>query len=131
MKALRMIPGPLLAALALLMAPLRLPALDFEECRLVAKGLPAAFAECANFEVPENPADPSSPPLDLFVARVAALTATPQPDPLVLINGGPGGSSVDLYLQARAAFGPSLLDRDIILLDQRGEQKRVVVEVGV
>lgn len=97
-----------------------LAALELEECRLEADGLPAAFAECGIFEVPENPLDPSSEPLPLFVARVPATTATPQPQPLVLINGGPGGSTVDLYLQARPAFTPTLLDRDIILLDQRG-----------
>jgi pimeloyl-ACP methyl ester carboxylesterase len=58
--------------------------------------------------------------LELFVARIPALTATPAPDPLVLINGGPGGSGVDLYLQTRGAFEAIRRERDILLLDQRG-----------
>src|SRR5690606_18589881 len=58
--------------------------------------------------------------LTLFAARIPALTAAPQPDPLLLIAGGPGQSAVDLYLQMRRAFEPVRLERDIILLDQRG-----------
>jgi pimeloyl-ACP methyl ester carboxylesterase len=95
-------------------------ALELEQCRLERDGLPAAFAECGRFAVPEDPNQPGSPPLELFVARVAALTATPAADPLVLINGGPGGSSVDLFLQSRSAFAPTSRDREIILIDQRG-----------
>ena len=109
-----------LAALLLAAPTFELSALELEECRLAAEGLPAVFAECGLFEVPEDPLDPASAPLPLFVARVSATTATPRPDPLVLINGGPGGSTIDLFLQTRAAFMPVLLDRDIILLDQRG-----------
>src|SRR5690606_10197056 len=54
------------------------------------------------------------------VARVPALAAVPKPDPLVLIAGGPGQSAVDLYLQMRRAFEPVRIERDIVLLDQRG-----------
>ncbi len=94
--------------------------LDESACRLEAASLPAAFAQCATLSVPEDYSDPDGQRLDLFVARIPALTATPRADPLTLISGGPGGSSVDLYLQLRAAFEPARRDRDIILLDQRG-----------
>jgi len=94
--------------------------LDEKSCRLEHPSLPAAFARCATLVVPEDYASPDGPTLDLFVARVPARTATPTADPLLLVNGGPGGSTVDLYLQQRAAFAPVLLDRDIVLLDQRG-----------
>jgi len=98
------------------------PALGLDEkaCKLEAASLPAAFAQCATLSVPEDYSNPNGRRLDLFVARIPALTATPRADPLTLINGGPGGSSVDLYLQMRAAFEPARRDRDIILLDQRG-----------
>lgn len=89
-------------------------------CRLLQESLPAAYGRCAMLEVPEDYADPSGPTLQLFFARIPALTANPAPDPLVLINGGPGGSGVDLYLQLRAAFEPIRRERDILLLDQRG-----------
>jgi pimeloyl-ACP methyl ester carboxylesterase len=89
-------------------------------CRLLQELLPAAYGRCATLTVPEDYARPDGPTLDLFFARIPALTATPAPDPLVLINGGPGGSGVDLYLQLRAAFEPIRRERDILLLDQRG-----------
>lgn len=90
------------------------------ECRLAIGALPAVFAQCADLEVPLDSEDPSAGTLTLAVARIPARTATPAPDPLVLVNGGPGGSGIDLYLQARAAFEALRSDRDIILLDQRG-----------
>ena len=95
-------------------------ALDESPCRLVQESLPAAYGSCATLEVPEDYADPEGPTLELFFARIPALTAGPAPDPLVLINGGPGGSGVDLYLQLRPAFEPIRRERDILLLDQRG-----------
>ena len=106
----------------LLLAP-GLPAraaLDETPCRLLQESLPAAFGECATLTVPLDYEDPDGAMLELFVARIPALTANPAPDPLVLINGGPGGSAVDLYLQLRNAFEPIRRERDIVLLDQRG-----------
>jgi pimeloyl-ACP methyl ester carboxylesterase len=94
--------------------------LDFEPCRLLQESLPAAFGQCATLSVPLDYEAPDGPMLELFVARIPALTAEPLPDPLVLINGGPGGSGVDLYLQTRSAFEGIRRERDIILLDQRG-----------
>jgi pimeloyl-ACP methyl ester carboxylesterase len=95
-------------------------ALEESACRLETGSLPAVFAQCATLTVPLDSASPAGPTLALSVARIPALTATPAPDPLVLVNGGPGGSGIDLYLQARAAFEPVHRDRDIVLLDQRG-----------
>lgn len=89
-------------------------------CRLDAPRLPAVLAFCAELVVPEDRARPEGPALSLFVARVPALAAVPKPDPLVLIAGGPGQSAVDLYLQMRRAFEPVRIERDIVLLDQRG-----------
>jgi pimeloyl-ACP methyl ester carboxylesterase len=89
-------------------------------CRLLHESLPAAYGRCATLVVPEDYANPDGPSLELFFARIPAETANPAPDPLLLINGGPGGSGVDLYLQLRAAFEPIRRRRDILLLDQRG-----------
>jgi len=91
-----------------------------ERCRLAADPLPAAFARCGTVSVPLDPAAPDGPTIELFVARVAALSAEPRPDPLLLIAGGPGQGTVDFYLQLRGAFEQARRDRDIILVDQRG-----------
>jgi pimeloyl-ACP methyl ester carboxylesterase len=91
-----------------------------ERCRLTSDSLPAAFARCATIAVPLDPARADGPTIELFVARIPAATATPRPDPLLIISGGPGQSAVDFYLQTRGAFEPARRDRDLILVDQRG-----------
>jgi pimeloyl-ACP methyl ester carboxylesterase len=95
-------------------------ALEESPCRLTTGSLPAVFAQRATLDVPLDPTAPDGPTIALAVARIPALTATPASEPLVLINGGPGGSGIDLYIQSRAAFEPTRRDRDIILIDQRG-----------
>ncbi len=111
-----------LGAAAALAAPRAATAaeLALESCRLAAELLPAAFARCGILAVPEDPSTPGGRTVDLFVARVPSLSSTPRADPLVLIAGGPGESTVDMYLQLRAAFEPARRERDVILVDQRG-----------
>jgi pimeloyl-ACP methyl ester carboxylesterase len=77
-------------------------------------------AECARITVPEDPDDPKGRVIELFVARVSAISLKKQPDPLFLIAGGPGTSAVDLYTSSSGPFDRIRRDRDIILLDQRG-----------
>ncbi|HLF13167.1 MAG TPA: hypothetical protein VJA26_18350, partial [Gammaproteobacteria bacterium] len=90
------------AALALCASGLaQRPSLDEERCRLTVDSLPAAFARCSVLTVPEDPARPDGPSVDLFVARITALSTTPRPDPLLIITGGPGQSAIDFYVQAR------------------------------
>ena len=91
-----------------------------ERCRLATDSLPAAYARCGTLQVPLDPAAPDGPKIELFVARLGAFSAEPRPDPLLLISGGPGQSTVDMYLQLRGAFEGARRDRDIILVDQRG-----------
>jgi len=91
-----------------------------EDCRLSSPWLPAVSAKCGIVSVAENPAEPEGRRIDLFVARVPSLNATPLPDPLVLIAGGPGQAASDLYLGIRGAFEHVRRDRDIVIIDQRG-----------
>lgn len=115
---------PVLAALVLFFPAFRGAAQpewhSTERCRLAADPLPAAYARCGTLSVPLDPAAPDGETIEIFVARVAALSAEPRPDPLLLIQGGPGESTVDFYLQARTAFEQARRDRDIVLVDQRG-----------
>ncbi len=95
--------------------------LALEDCRIRAgRGFPGIKARCGTLERHEDPADPASPVLELFVAVVPALTLEPEPDPFVPIAGGPGQSTVDFYAAYRSAFEMVRRDRDIVLLDQRG-----------
>ncbi len=94
-------------------------ALDFERCQ-IRSGAQAIDAECATLARPENPDDTDGKSIDLFVAKIPSRSPEPKPDALTLIQGGPGASSVDLYIGLRGAFHDILKDRDILLVDQRG-----------
>ena len=111
------------AALALLalcsVAPTH--ALEMSDCVLKgARGYGTVNAQCGTWIRPENPDDPSSPTIELAVARIRALAPQPLPDAFTVINGGPGGSSIEMYADLAGAFAPILRERDVLILDQRG-----------
>ena len=108
-------------ALLLLCLPLAGNALDLEDCRINAgPGYPGIKARCGTFVRPLDPASPDGEQLELKVAVVPALDLTPEPDPLVPLAGGPGGSAIQFYAAYAAAFEPVRRQRDILLIDQRG-----------
>ena len=69
---------------------------------------------------PKIPTKPDGRKIELFVARVPAISLNKAPDPLFLIAGGPGTSAVDLYTSSAPPFDRVRRDRDIVLVDQRG-----------
>ena len=97
------------------------PTLTLTPCRLKHPArMLALTAECGSFTVAENPDQPNGRKIDLFVARVPAISIKKAPDPLFLIAGGPGTSAVDLYTSSAPPFDRVRRDRDIVLVDQRG-----------
>lgn len=93
----------------------------FEPCVLKGStGHGRVPAQCAWLSVPENPERPDGRQLRLRVAKVPSLAAEPAPDPLLLINGGPGASAIDLYVDLGGAFAGVRRHRDVVLMDQRG-----------
>jgi pimeloyl-ACP methyl ester carboxylesterase len=96
-------------------------ALVLKPCRLEHPArMLALTAECGVLRVPENPDLPDGRDIELFVARVPAISLNKKTDPLFLIAGGPGTSAIDLYTSSAGPFGRVRRDRDIILVDQRG-----------
>lgn len=75
-------------------------------------------ARCGTLTVPENRAKPSSRTIELGVAIVPALAATPKPDPIVWLAGGPGDDAVGEVKMA--VDGGLNRDRDVIFMSQRG-----------
>jgi pimeloyl-ACP methyl ester carboxylesterase len=75
-------------------------------------------ARCGYLVVPENRGRPTARSIRLAVAIVPPVSPTPAPDPVVYLQGGPGGSAI--------AAAPGLIDaglnrdRELILMDQRG-----------
>ena len=79
--------------------------------------LSPAFS-CGSLTVPENRANPNGRTIRIAVARVPAATATPRPDPIVYLTGGPGGIA---FLDAVQAVASGMnADREVIFVDQRG-----------
>jgi pimeloyl-ACP methyl ester carboxylesterase len=79
--------------------------------------------ECGWLQVPERHERPDGPVIRLAVAIIKSRAANRKPDPLVMLQGGPGGSTIDTYTRILFAPGNRLrdrLDRDIVLFDQRG-----------
>jgi pimeloyl-ACP methyl ester carboxylesterase len=76
---------------------------------------------CGSIRVPLDRASPSSAVLTLRFRILPRLRSTqPSAGTLVVVNGGPGGSSMSLHSWAQKAFGPLLGNHDLLLVDNRG-----------
>lgn len=96
-------------------------ALDLSPCTLTgSQGYGRIEAQCGHVQRPENPDDPAGAQIQLFVARIQSLSPEPRPDAFTIINGGPGASSVSLYVDIANAFVGILRERDVVIVDQRG-----------
>lgn len=80
-------------------------------------------AQCGRLAVKENPADPASKNIDIEILRLPAISPTAQQDPLFLIQGGPGGSSIEMASFIHGFFADVRKNRDLIFVDQRGTGK--------
>jgi pimeloyl-ACP methyl ester carboxylesterase len=77
-----------------------------------------AVVDCGYLTVPERHENPDGQQIELAVAIVRATDPNPRPDPVVYLEGGPGGSALwglDGWLEFEL-----LKSRDLILFDQRG-----------
>lgn len=77
--------------------------------------------ECGYLVVPEDRANPQGRSVRLAVARFKAALPNPSSDPIVYLEGGPGGSPLRSYAKNFTSyFDPFAQKRDVILFDQRG-----------
>lgn len=75
---------------------------------------------CGTLTVPEQHANPQGKTIQLGVVIIHSSSERPAPDPLVMLQGGPGGSTIDLYGLVMAGDNDIRAERDIVLFDQRG-----------
>ena len=99
-------PGPRGIALA----PCRLPGLD-------------VAARCGTHEVWEDREARSGRRIALRVAVVPARLRAREPDPIVVLAGGPGQGAISLASQVMPLFTRLNDTRDVVFLDQRGTGK--------
>jgi pimeloyl-ACP methyl ester carboxylesterase len=96
----------------------------FEEAACPFDASPQALEQvrCGWLVVPQNRAEPEGKQVRLAVAVLKSTSATPRPDPIVFLSGGPGGRSVEYMPQrTKSAFWNRLrAERDVIFYDQRG-----------
>lgn len=74
--------------------------------------------DCGYLIVPEDRSDPNSPEIELAFAVLYAPAEDVRPDPVIYLEGGPGGNAVGALEDWLDI--PYVQDRDLILLDQRG-----------
>ena len=75
---------------------------------------------CGYLIVPENRSQPEKT-IRLHVAIFASESSSSAPDPVVYLDGGPGGDALETVpFTFEDNFGPLLADRDVIIFDQRG-----------
>lgn len=89
--------------------------LSLASCRV--KGL---AARCGALEVFENREAGSGRKLSLSVVVLPALSASPQPDPVFFLAGGPGQAASDILPMVAPAMEKVRRDRDLVFVDQRG-----------
>lgn len=82
-----------------------------------------AHTTCGTVTVPESRAPAfadDSNSIEIAVAVLRSTSANPLPDPIVFLDGGPGGHTLDFATYYASMFTSLRQDRDIILFDQRG-----------
>ncbi len=92
------------------------------ECPAATHNL-RTIVECGYVTVPEDHAQPDGPQIKLAVATLRSFSDRPAPDPVIFLQGGPGGAAILPVLNNVGLLQllvPALQSRDLILLDQRG-----------
>lgn len=101
---------------------LRYGNLVFKPCALGGDHGNGVEAQCATLMAPENHDAPNGRKISLAVAMIPAKNQS-QPDPVVMIAGGPGQSILEAYPMLHPALDDVRRSRNILLLDARGTGK--------
>ena len=94
---------------------------DYEQARCPFRRPLGASVTCGFLSVPEDRTQPDGPTIRLPVAIFKSTSQTSAPDPIVYLEGGPGGNPLEsLWLTYNLRFAPLTQNQDLIILDQRG-----------
>lgn len=77
--------------------------------------------ECGFLTVPENRTKDNGRTVKIAVGIFKTASKNPKPDPIVYLEGGPGGNALSNWSKNfERIFAPIAGDRDFIIFDQRG-----------
>ncbi len=76
--------------------------------------------QCGSISRPLDPAQPQGRRIDVQFVVVPALARNKQPDPVVLLAGGPGQSAIALAGMVLPRLSRLNYRRDLVFIDQRG-----------
>jgi len=93
----------------------------FEPAPCPVETAPGEKIECGVLVVPENRAKPQSRSIRLPVIIFRSRSATPTPDPILFMPGGPGLSGVARHRSGKN--NPFLDERDYVALETRGSHR--------
>lgn len=96
------------------------PIARFEEGPCAFNVPEGADMACGHVIVPEDHAQPSGPTIRLAVVVIRDHSENHQPDPVILLAGGPGEKIVENAQNALGLFAHIHPNRDLIIFDQRG-----------
>lgn len=83
--------------------------------------LPEARVECGRVTVPLDRDNPADGNLQIATMLMRSSAESPLADPVVYLDGGPGGTTLETApLQFGALYEPFLAERDVVIFDQRG-----------
>ena len=100
-----------------LVSSLAMASAELTECTLETPGMARTEALCGSVVVGVAR---EGAPLAIHFAVLEATGTKKQPDPIVLLPGGPGQASTELAGIAALAFSKARRDRDVVLFDPRG-----------
>jgi pimeloyl-ACP methyl ester carboxylesterase len=93
----------------------------FEEAPCPFEAPRGVRVTCGFVTVPENRTSNSGRMLRLAVAKFHSTSSNPAPEPVLFLQGGPGGQAIQLAANGYSVFvEPFLGTRDYITFDQRG-----------
>nr|MCU0480279.1 hypothetical protein [Anaerolineae bacterium] len=130
----------LLALFCLVIAPVSAQTDAFEPtaCPVEEMDLPPGIVDgvqirCGLVTVPLYHGNPDAGTIKVGVAILPSTSSNPAPDPLILAQGGPGGSGFTAFPRLILGLQYFIGERDVIILEQRGtkfSQPDLVCEEG-
>lgn len=96
------------------------PAGSTRPCRI--EGMPNEL-QCGLIKRPLNPAEPAGVQIDIHFLVVPAMARNKQPDPVLMLAGGPGQSAISVAPMVISRLARLNNRRELVFIDQRGTGK--------